>query len=297
VVASAETWPIATCVPIVYNRTPTSHVWLATFHIGASTTLTEIKGIFHKDTVAICGAIVTTSKATCSCYLPSISSVNTFVPEKHACMTAMLKHFQSHHAPSPEAPRSLPITPPVQAIIVDRVPIIYPQLASIIRNNAEAVIAKPVECHTRCPSCSKVVTSRKTRPPAASVSVVHGVTPTSHVWATPQVRTTTAHSEIEGILPEQTSAISNAWDTWWVPAACTHDVPSISSVTSPVPEKHAGMTTMLEHLQAHKLPSPSEISGSLTIAPAMQAIVVDSVPTVNPQLASIIGNDAEAVMA
>ena len=35
----------------------------------------------------------------------------------------------------------------------------------------------------------------------------------------------------------------------------------------------------------------------LTVAPAMQAIIVDCIPVVDPQLAAVIGDDAEAIMA
>jgi hypothetical protein len=41
-----------------------------------------------------------------------------------------------------------PIAPTVQAIIINRVPIVYPQFAAIVRNNAPSVMACPVDSHT-----------------------------------------------------------------------------------------------------------------------------------------------------
>jgi hypothetical protein len=73
--------------------------------------------------------------AACTCDPPSVSSVNTLVPEEHAGCATMLKHLQSYSAPSHTHIRpGLPIAPAVQAIIVDRKSVVDPQLAAIIRN-------------------------------------------------------------------------------------------------------------------------------------------------------------------
>jgi hypothetical protein len=72
--------------------------------------------------------------------LPSISCVRTKVPEKHASMTTMLKHFKPHHAPSANTLDNLTISPAVQAIIVDCVSVVNPQLTPIIRDNAETIM-------------------------------------------------------------------------------------------------------------------------------------------------------------
>ena len=63
-------------------------------------------------------------------------------------MTTTLKHLESHKTPSTNTPPSLPIAPAVQAIIVDRVSIVDPQLTSIVRDNAKAVIATPEKSST-----------------------------------------------------------------------------------------------------------------------------------------------------
>ena len=57
------------------------------------------------------------------------------------------------------------------------------------------------------------------------------------------------------------------------------------------------MTTTLKHLKSHKPPTGTHMRSGLSIAPAMQAIVVNCVSIVDPQLASIIGNELEVVTA
>jgi hypothetical protein len=48
------------------------------------------------------------------------------------------------------------------------------------------------------------------------------------------------------------------------------------------------MTTALEHLKPNQTPSSAKMPSGLAIAPTMQAIVVNCVSIVNPQLAPII---------
>jgi hypothetical protein len=64
-----------------------------------------------------------------------------------------------------------------------------------------------------------------------------------------------------------------------------------------VPEEHPCMTTTLKHLQSNKSPPSTNISSGHTTAPTVQAIVVDGVAVVNPQLAPIIGDNLEVVTA
>merc|ERR1719453_2460821 len=64
-----------------------------------------------------------------------------------------------------------------------------------------------------------------------------------------------------------------------------------------VPEEHPSMATTLKHLKSHKSPSGTHMWPGLAIAPAMQTIVVNCVTIVDPQLTSIIGDEAEMVMA
>ena len=53
------------------------------------------------------------------------------------------------------------------------VPIVAPQFASIIRDDAEVVMACLEDSQAACPSHGEVVASGKARPPAPSVAVVH----------------------------------------------------------------------------------------------------------------------------
>jgi hypothetical protein len=64
-----------------------------------------------------------------------------------------------------------------------------------------------------------------------------------------------------------------------------------------VPEEHPSMTTTLKHLNSHKMPACTNVPSDVTSTPSVQAIVVDCVPIVKPQLASIIRNNLEVVMA
>jgi hypothetical protein len=57
------------------------------------------------------------------------------------------------------------------------------------------------------------------------------------------------------------------------------------------------MTTTLKHLKPHKMPSSTLMLGGLAVAPSMQTVIVDGVPVVDPQLAAIIRDNTESVMA
>ena len=79
-------------------------------------------------------------------------------------------------------------------------------------------------------------------------------------------------------------------------STCTHKTPSVSGIGTPVPETDACMASALKHFKSDKTPSSTKMPVGLSIAPAVQAIVVDSVAIVNPQFASIVGVNAEAIV-
>jgi hypothetical protein len=56
------------------------------------------------------------------------------------------------------------------------------------------------------------------------------------------------------------------------------------------------MPTTFKHLESHDIPPSTEMSGGLAVALSMQPIIVDCVTIVNPQLAPIIGDNAQPVM-
>jgi len=64
--------------------------------------------------------------------------------------------------PTTNVPSGLSIAPAVQAVIVDCVLVVDPQLAAIIRDNAEMVMACPEDSQAACPTHSEVITPRKT---------------------------------------------------------------------------------------------------------------------------------------
>ena len=80
-------------------------------------------------------------------------------------------------------------------------------------------------------------------------------------------------------------------------ATGTHNNPSVSSVRAMIPEEHASVATTLKELKSHKTPPTTNIPSGHSAAPAVQAIVVNCVSIVDPQLASIIGNELEVVTA
>ena len=70
-------------------------------------------------------------------------------------------------------PIGFAVAPAMQAIIVDGVPIVDPQLTAIIGDNAEPVVARPEDSHTACPAHSKVIASFESRPFTARVAIVN----------------------------------------------------------------------------------------------------------------------------
>ena len=75
--------------------------------------------------------------------------------------------------PSAKTPGGLPIAPPMQAIIVDCVPIVDPQLTAIIGDNAEPVVTGLADSQRACPSHCEMIAPSKTTPFPVCVAVVH----------------------------------------------------------------------------------------------------------------------------
>merc|ERR1719183_1478647 len=197
----------------------------------------------------------TMTSASCAHNGPSVTGIWTFVPEQHPSGTTTFKHLELHQMPaSAKAPGGLPIAPAVQTIIVDCVPVVHPQLAAIIRQNAKPVIASPEDSHSPSPTHSKVVASSKAGPPATCVAIVYEMFPASHVWpASIQVLAPPTLSKVESIFPEKAMTVGNGI-VFPSLATCTHNHPSVSSIASSVPEQHPSVTTALKHLEFHKMP-------------------------------------------
>jgi len=297
VVTFLETFPFLTCVLVIDNLAPPSHVCLATVEVLATTALTKVEDILSEDTMTINGRFGFFPFGGRAHNNPSVSSVTTLVPEENPCMTSFLKHFKTHTVP-PLAKRlgGLPVAPAMQAIVVDGVSIVDPQLAPVIRENAESVFACPRDSQASCPAHGEVIVSGKSGPLGACVFVVHDLPPTIHVgFATIQVLTATALSEVKGLLPEGTTAIRAIATLFHTTRL--HNSPSVPGVQTSVPEEHPSMTALLKHLKSHKMPTRLEFPGGFAIAPTMQPIVVDCVLVVDPQLTTIVRDNAETVVA
>jgi hypothetical protein len=123
------------------------------------------------------------------------------------------------------------------------------------------------------------------------------VSPASQVGpATIQVLATAALTEVESILHEETMAVSGTMRSM-PPATCAGNQPSISSVGAMVPEEHPSMAAVLEHLESHKNPRSTNMPSGNSASPTVQAIIINCVFIVEPQLAPIIGYNLEVVMA
>jgi hypothetical protein len=94
-------------------------------------------------------------------------------------------------------------------------------------------------------------------------------------------------TEVESILPEETMAVRD-WIWPILPATCLNSVPTVCRIWASVPEKHTSMTTVFKHLKPHEAPWGAHMLPSFSVAPTVQAVIIDSEPIVNPKLASII---------
>ena len=89
-------------------------------------------------------------------------------------MTATLKHLNSYTmSPTTKILDGFSIAPAMQAVIVNRVAVVDPQFASIIRDELEVVTAAPENSQASGPACCKVITASEPRPSATSVAIVH----------------------------------------------------------------------------------------------------------------------------
>ena len=68
---------------------------------------------------------------------------------------------------------ALAIAPAMQAIVVNGIPVVDPQLASIIGDDAEPVVAVLADSQDACPTDGEVIASDKALPFAVRVAIVH----------------------------------------------------------------------------------------------------------------------------
>jgi hypothetical protein len=138
-------------------------------------------------------------------------------------MTTSFKHFHSHSIRAwTETLHCLTIAPTMQAVVVDCIPIVDPQLAPVIGDDAETVIANSSDFQAACPTYSEVIASGKTTPFAVCVAVVYHLDFAGHVWsASSQILAPTTLSKVEDLLPEARGTTR---------ARCARHAPSIASV-------------------------------------------------------------------
>jgi len=195
VIASRKTTPFAVCVAIVHCLDFASHVWSTPFQVLAPPALPKVEDLLPE---ARASAIERARNP------PSVSSIRASVPEQHPCMTTTLKHLH----PDSLRPRTkmldgLPIPPAVQAIVVNCVSIVDPQLAPIIGDNAEPVVTGLADSQRACPSHCEVIAPSKTTPFPVCVAVVHHLDSASRVWsAAIQILAPTALPKVKDLLQE-----------------------------------------------------------------------------------------------
>jgi len=301
VIPAAIARPIATCVTIVHIMFPASQVGSAPIEVLAAPSLTKVEGVLPEKASTISGGSATllaTTFATGTHNSPSVSSIGTMVSEEHPCMATAFKHLKSYKMPpSTHTPSGHTIAPAMQAIVVNCVPIVNPQLAPIIRVNAKVVRAFPEDSQAARPTHGEMIASSEAGPSATCVAIVHHVFPASHVWsATLQVLATPTLTKVESILPEETMTVHDFVHGVSSAARASHS-PAVSSVRAMVPEQHPSMTTTLKELNSHNAPSTTHLPFCHPTAPTMQAVVVNCVLIIDPELASIIGYKLEVVGA
>jgi hypothetical protein len=133
-----------------------------------------------------------------------------------------------------------------------------------------------------------MISSAETRPIATSISIVNIMTPAPHVRpAGSQILAATTLPKVECIQHEETVPIRRMKHLWRPAPPCTQSLPSVSCVRTLVPEEYTSSTSTLEMFNSDKAPSTNMLC-SLTISPAMTAIVIDEATVVDKKLAAVV---------
>jgi len=136
------------------------------------------------------------------------------------------------------------------------------------------------------------------RPAATCVAVVDVVFPPLHVRPpVSKMWYTSALAEIVNSLPPQAVTVNRPCATASASATGPHHFPAIASVRATITKQAPMMATTFEHLHPHHDPSCPDVPRGFAIPPAVEAIIVDGVPIVDPQLGSVVGIEREPVTA
>merc|ERR1719478_1151843 len=158
-------------LPPRHVRPPVSKMW----HPAA---LAEIERILPEQAMTVSGFVCADPAAPGAQDVPAIGGVRATIAQHDPSMATMFEVRHLDHDPScPDVPRGFAIAPAVEPIIVDGVPIVDPQLGSVIGNEREPVMACPEDAATAGPAHSEVVATMESRPGAASVAVVDVMLP------------------------------------------------------------------------------------------------------------------------
>merc|ERR1712054_360841 len=296
VVGTSESRPAVTCVAVVDVVLPPPHVRPPVGKVWHPAALAEIVHVLHEQAMAVCVSVAPV--ATGIQHSPVVASVRALITQQDASMATMFEELHPEQAPScMNVPRGFAIPPAVAPIIVDGVPVVDPQLGTVIGNEREPVTASAVEPDTAGPAHSKVVGTRESRPPATCVAVVDVVPPPRHVRPpVGKMWHTAALTEIEGILPEQAMAVYDSVADAPVATGIQHS-PAVVGVWATITQQDASMATTFEELHPEHAPSCMNVPRGFAIPPAVEPIIVDGVTVVDPQLGTVIGNEREPVMA
>merc|ERR1719183_1939191 len=97
-------------------------------------------------------------------------------------MTTTFEHLRPHQPPATvHEPATLPTAPAMEAVVVDGVPVVDPQLGTIVGADHKRVPAPVVDANTASPAHGEVVGTFESRPFATCVAVVDVVSPPRHL--------------------------------------------------------------------------------------------------------------------
>ena len=154
--------------PVDLEARGTEGVGAATFQVLASASLSKVKN-FLSETCAFVEA-----RAVCTNNPPTVPSISTLEPQQHPGVATTFEHLKPDSmCPSTKMLDALAIAPSMQAIIVNGIPVVDPQFASIIGDDAKAVVTVPADSQSACPTDGKVIAPDKALPFAIRVAIVH----------------------------------------------------------------------------------------------------------------------------
>jgi len=229
-------------------------------------------------------------------HTPAVPGVRTMVSELHASMATMFEHLRPNHRPASYVPASLPTAPAMEAVVVDGVPAVDPQLGSIVGADPEPVPAPAEDANTASPAHSEVVGTSESRPAAICVAVVDVVFPPLHVRPPiSKMWQPAALTEIVGILPEQAMTVNRPSPTTTTGTAAAARVSTDgasswaiaqSATAAPALAVQMGVFVAMDHVPVRANPRPMltspTLEGTEAVQMAANAPVAAPEPAIGP---------------